>query len=82
MELVDDEDTWYQASLVILRRCKRWHQGKELIKEARVKRELKDMICTHHRDELFYVEQVTSGKYVKDVNAKYFYRSATRRWSY
>lgn len=73
MELINCEESWYQASLVILRRCSPmgWLADKT-IKEARVRREMKDIICTHHRDELFYAELVTTGRVVRDHNAKYF----------
>lgn len=72
MELINCEESWYQASLVILRRCSPIGWRDQTIKEARVKQEMKDIICTHHRDELFYAEQVTTGRVVRDHNARYF----------
>jgi hypothetical protein len=73
---LDNPESWYVASVVVLRRCmsnayRGWEKNVS-VSLARLKRELKDMICTHHRDEVFTSYEVRDGRVVKDVNAKYF----------
>ena len=74
---LDNPESWYVASVVVLRRCisnayRGWGDKEEPVSLARLKREVKDMICTHHRDEVFTSYEVRDGRVVKDVNAKYF----------
>jgi hypothetical protein len=74
---LDNPESWYVASVVVLRRCisnayRGWGDKEESVSLSRLKRELKDMICTHHRDEVFTSYEVRDGRVVKDVNAKYF----------
>jgi len=74
----DHPESWYVASVVVMRRCapstfRGWREESPAVMSiARLKREIKDMICTTHRDEVFTAYEVRDGRVVKDSNAKYF----------
>ena len=77
----DYSEGWYKASLVIMRRCagRRYWSTDDPVNEKKVLRILKDLICTHHKDELFYVTEHTDGRIHNDVNGRKYF-SDRRLW--
>ena len=65
-------ESWYKASVMLLRCASPRTWRPVILTEAQVKREFKDVLFTHHRDEVFEKVTVTDGSLVKDVNARYF----------
>jgi hypothetical protein len=75
MAMIDDEDRWYEATVMLLRlSCHgNWYNDHQIpIKESRVRKELKDILCTAYKDTVFTTKVVDTGAVVRDTNAKYF----------
>lgn len=77
-EWMRNEELWYKAVVVILRRCARvkawrWDDAPVSVKKSRIDDEIKHTLLTLHAQEASMLTQVeyTGGKVFRDVYAKY-----------
>ena len=77
-EWMRNEELWYKAVVVILRRCAkarawRWDDAPVSVKRSRINNEIQHTLLTLHAQEASMLTQVeyTGGKIFRDVYAKY-----------